>query len=419
MRARSASSGLGRTGSERARQTGVTIAAITGAEVAGRRLVVRADLNVPMAGGRVSDATRLTRFAQGMRPLLARGAALVVLSHLGRPTGRDESASLAAIAGDLAAALGRAVGFATLDEAGKAAARLRPGEVLLVENIRFEEGEARNDPALAARLAALGDFYVNDAFSCAHRAHASTAAIAGLLPAFAGPLMMEELAALAAALEAPAHPSVAIVGGAKVSSKIGVLKHLVTRLDHVIVGGGMANTFLFAGGMPMGRSLHEPGQTGTVQEILAIAEAHGCRVHLPLDLVVAREFRPHAPAEIVPADACPADAMILDAGPKAFATFARILDTARTILWNGPLGAFEIEPFDRATLALARLAAGLTDAGQTVTVAGGGDTVAALNAAGVAESFTYVSTAGGAFLEWLEGRPLPGVQALLRADAAS
>ena len=415
MRARSISSGIGRAGSERARQTGVTIAAITGAEVAGRRLVVRADLNVPMAGGRVSDATRLTRFAQGMRPLLARGAALVVLSHLGRPTGRDERASLAAIAGDLAAALGRAVGFATLDEAGKAAARR--GAAGGEHPLRGRRG-AQRPGACGASCGARG-FLCQRRLSCSHRAHASTAAIAGLLPAFAGPLMMEELAALAAALEAPARPSVAIVGGAKVSSKIGVLKHLVTRLDHVIVGGGMANTFLFARGMPMGRSLHEPGQTSTVQEILAIAEAHGCRVHLPLDLVVAREFRPHAPAEIVPADACPADAMILDAGPKAFATFARILDTARTILWNGPLGAFEIEPFDRATLALARLAAGLTDAGQTVTVAGGGDTVAALNAAGAAESFTYVSTAGGAFLEWLEGRPLPGVQALLRADAAS
>ncbi|HEX9857716.1 MAG TPA: phosphoglycerate kinase, partial [Paracoccaceae bacterium] len=346
--------------------------------------------------------------------------ALVILSHFGRPKGAaDPALSLRHIRDDLSRALGCPVTFATLEDARLAAEALLPGQVLLVENIRFEPGEERNDEALAARLARLGDIYVNDAFSCAHRAHASTAAIAGKMPATAGPLMMEEVAALTRALEAPARPSVAIVGGAKVSSKIAVLKHLVTRLDAVIVGGGMANTFLFADGAPMGRSLHEADQVAVVAEIRALAMAHGCTIHLPADVVVAREIRAYAACEIVAADACPADAMILDAGPQAVAAFREVLARSKTILWNGPLGAFEMPPFDAATVALARTAADLTRAGLCVSVAGGGDTVAALNAAGVAGQFTYVSTAGGAFLEWLEGRALPGIAALDRADQAA
>lgn len=387
--------------------------------MSGKRLLVRADLNVPMAAGHVTDATRITRFAEGMRGLLARGAALVILSHFGRPKGVDAAFSLRHLRDDLSRALGRPVAFASLDKALEAARALNPGQVLLVENIRFEAGEEKNDLALAARLAALGDVYVNDAFSCAHRAHASTEAVARLMPAAAGPLMMEELRALQAALETPQRPSVAIVGGAKVSSKIAVLKNLVVKVDHVIVGGGMANTFLFADGAPMGKSLHEADQVATVAQIRALARQHGCTLHIPQDAVIARAFAAGAPHEVVPATACPADAMILDAGPAAVEAFKQVLTVARTILWNGPLGAFELPPFDAATVALAQAAADLTRAGLCTSVAGGGDTVAALNAAGVAEHFTYVSTAGGAFLEWLEGQTLPGVAALMRADQAA
>ena len=395
------------------------IAAATRIAVAGKRLVVRADLNVPVAGGKVTDPTRITRFAAGMRPLLDRGAALVILSHFGRPKGVEPAASLRHIRDDLSRALGIPLRFAQMADAAAAAADLQPGQALLIENIRFEPGEEANDPALAAKLAALGDIYVNDAFSCAHRAHASTEAIARLMPAVAGPLMMEEIGALTRALEKPGRPAVAIVGGAKVSSKIAVLKHLVTRLDDVIIGGGMANTFLFAAGAPMGRSLHEADQSATVAEILTLAKTHGCRIHLPADVVIAHEFRAGGACQTVAADACPPDAMILDAGPQAVRAFEEVLLQARTVLWNGPLGAFEIPPFDAATVALARTAADLTRAGLVTSVAGGGDTVAALNAAGVAQDFTYVSTAGGAFLEWLEGRTLPGIAALMRADQAA
>jgi phosphoglycerate kinase len=389
-------------------------------DVSGRRLVVRADLNLPMQGGRITDATRLDRFAAGMRPVLARGASLVVLSHLGRPKGGPDPAfSLRPLCPALAAALRCPVAFADLDAAREAARRLPRGEALLVENLRFEPGEEANDPAFAARLAELGDIYVNDAFSCAHRAHASTEGLARLLPAVAGPLMMEEIAALRAALDDAARPAVAVVGGAKVSSKIAVLSHLAGRVDHLIVGGGMANTFLFADGAAMGRSLHEAGETATVSEIRRKAAAAGCRIHLPRDVVVATEFKAGAAARTVAADGCPADAMILDAGPASVAAFAALLAGARTVLWNGPLGAFEIPPFDAATTALARTAAGLAREQRAIVVAGGGDTVAALNAAGVAGDFTYVSTAGGAFLEWLEGRTLPGVAALDRAEPAA
>ena len=393
------------------------IVSIDDMAVKGKRLVVRADLNVPMAEGRVTDATRITRFAAGMRRLLDRGAALVILSHFGRPKGRDKAFSLRHVRDELSRALVCPVRFATLDQAADEARRLNPGQVLLVENVRHEPGEETNDPALAARFAELGDIYVNDAFSCAHRAHASTDAVARQMPTAAGSLMMEELAALTAALDAPKRPSVAIVGGAKVSSKIAVLKHLVTRLDGVIIGGGMANTFLHARGAPMGRSLHEADQTATVAEIEALAATHGCAIHLPVDVVVACEFRAGAAAETLAADRCPGDAMILDAGPESVAAFREVMCKARTILWNGPLGVFELPPFDAATMALARTAADLTRAGLMTSVAGGGDTVAALNAAGVAGQFTYVSTAGGAFLEWLEGRVLPGVAALDAVEA--
>ncbi len=390
---------------------------------AGRRLVVRADLDVPFGGnGAVSDATRITRFADGMKPLLEAGARLVILAHLGHPGGRPvDGLSTRILAAPLQKALAGRVRFCPESSGPKAegmASALAPGEAMLCENIRFEPGEERNDPALAARLARLGDIYVNDAFSCAHRAHASTEAIAHMLPAVAGPLMLAEIRALSAALEHPERPAAAIIGGARVSSKTGILKNLVRKLDTLIVGGGMANTFLFAGGAPMGRSLHETDQAETVREIRALAARSGCRILLPRDVVVAREFRANARKQICAADACPEDAMILDAGPAALREFQTVLADANTILWNGPLGAFEIPPFDHSTKLLAACAAELTREGCCVSVAGGSDTVAALNLAGAADDFTHVSSAGGAFLEWLEGKTLPGIGALMRAKAA-
>ncbi|AXX97193.1 phosphoglycerate kinase [Profundibacter amoris] len=399
------------------------IPAITDMDVSGKRLLVRADLNVPFNDdGTVSDATRITRFAAGMKPLLAKGARLVILTHLGRPKGqRNPDLSTESIRETLADALGVDVFFTDTcvgADAEAAAADLGAGQALLCQNVRFEPGEEANDPALAAQFARLGDIYVNDAFSCAHRAHASTAAIADQMPATAGPLMLEEVMALTKALEAPKRPSVAIVGGAKVSSKISVLKNLVGKLDAVIIGGGMANTFLFADGAPMGKSLFEADQIETVREIRELAEKSGCKLLLPSDVVISREFKAGARKQIVANDACPEDAMILDAGPEALRDFEAELAGALTILWNGPLGAFEIPPFDHSTKMLARSAAELTRAGLAVSVAGGGDTVAALNVADAADDFTYVSTAGGAFLEWLEGKELPGLAALTRAKAA-
>ncbi|WP_457647975.1 phosphoglycerate kinase [Profundibacter sp.] len=399
------------------------IPAITDMDVSGKRLLVRADLNVPFNDdGTVSDATRITRFAAGMKPLLAKGARLVILTHLGRPKGqRNPDLSTESIRATLADALGVDVFFTDAcvgPQAEAAAADLGAGQALLCQNVRFEPGEEANDPALAAQFSRLGDIYVNDAFSCAHRAHASTAAIADQMPATAGPLMLEEVMALTKALEAPKRPSVAIVGGAKVSSKIAVLKNLVGKLDAVIIGGGMANTFLFADGAPMGKSLHEADQIETVKEIRELAAKSGCKLLLPIDVVVSREFKAGARKQIVANDACPGDAMILDAGPEALRDFEAELAGAQTILWNGPLGAFEIPPFDHSTKMLARSAAELTRAGLAVSVAGGGDTVAALNVADAADDFTYVSTAGGAFLEWLEGKELPGLAALTRAKAA-
>ncbi len=401
----------------------MTIPAITDFDVRGKRLLVRADLNVPLADGKVTDSTRIDRFAAGMRPLLKRGARLVILTHLGRPGPEMNPAySVDKLRPALAAALGTGVRFSDTSVGPAAeihAGSLRDGEVLLCENVRYNRGEAHNDRDLAAGFAALGDIYVNDAFSCSHRAHASIEAVTEFLPAAAGPLLLEELRALDRALDRPKRPAVAIVGGAKVSTKIAVLKNLVARLDALIVGGGMANTFLFARGAPMGRSLHEPDQLDTVAEIEALAARSGCDILLPEDAVCATEFAAGAATSVVPAMSCPGDAMILDAGPASTARFAERLARSGTILWNGPLGAFEVPPFDAATTDLARRAARLAATGALVAVAGGGDTVAALNRAGVTGDFTYVSSAGGAFLEWLEGKPLPGLAALSRPQEAA
>ena len=401
----------------------MAIAPITDLDVKGKRLLVRADLNVPIASGKVADATRIERFATGMRQLLADGARLVVLTHLGRPKGEvNPELSVEILRPALSKALGAGARFSRVSTGASAeeqTSALNDGEVLLCENVRFNQGEEVNDPKLAAEYARLGDVFVNDAFSCAHRAHASIEAVARLMPSYAGPLLLAEMNALATALEDPKRPSVAIVGGAKVSSKIAVLKHLVTQLDAIIIGGGMANTFLYADGAPVGKSLHEPDLVATVNEIRRLADASGCRLLLPTDVVCAAAFKANAAHHVVDADKCPDDEMILDAGPAALVTFRQELAAAQTILWNGPLGAFEIKPFDHATMALAQTAAALTKNGSVVTVAGGGDTVAALNAAGVAQDFTYVSLAGGAFLEWLEGITLPGIAALDNARQAA
>ncbi len=400
----------------------MTIHSISEVAVAGKRLLIRADLNAPCKDGKVTDATRITRFAEGLRPLLDAGARAVVLSHFGRPKGnRLPEMSLAPVAPVLAEALGREVRFVgdcIGDEAEKAAAALKDGEVILCENLRFHPEEEANDPGFARKLARLGDLYVNDAFSCAHRAHASTSAIASILPAFSGPLMDEEIDALTNALETPKRPAVAVVGGAKVSSKIAVLKNLVNKVDHVIIGGGMANTFFFADGHNIGKSLCEEDQLDTVREIQALAQKAGCELVLPVDIVYAFKFADNARSFITDVDQCPDDGIILDAGPKSVVRFRSVLARAHTILWNGPLGAFEMRPFDQATRQVALEAAELTRSGLVVSVAGGGDTVAALNMAGVAEDFTYVSSAGGAFLEWLEGKELPGLAALDRDQAA-
>ncbi|WP_137702734.1 phosphoglycerate kinase [Marimonas lutisalis] len=399
------------------------IPAITDMDVAGQRLLVRADLNVPMAEGRVTDATRITRFAAGMKPLLKKGARLVILTHFGRPKGKVVPAmSVEPLVIALSNAMGVEVKFCPASsgpEAEAAAKALKDGEALLCENVRFDAREEANDSGLGALFARLGDIYVNDAFSTAHRAHASTEAVAHLMPSAAGPLMMEEISALTKALEAPQSPAIAIVGGAKVSTKIAVLKNLVQKLDGVVIGGGMANTFLYADGAPMGASLHEPDQVETVAEIRRLAESHNCDLFLPTDVAAASEFKAGASMSLVPADKCPGDQMILDAGPQSVERFKTALEGAKTILWNGPLGAFEIPPFDKGTNELAKKAAQLTRNGSAVSVAGGGDTVSALIHAGVKDDFTYVSSAGGAFLEWLEGRTLPGIAALMRAEIAA
>jgi len=400
----------------------MAISSIRDVDVRGKRLVIRADLNAPCKDGVVTDATRIDRFAAGLKPLLASGARAVVISHFGRPKGaRVPEMSLAPIAPSLAKALGCRVGFVDQcigDTAQAAAQALKDGEVILLENLRYHAEEEQNDPGFAAELAKLGEIYVNDAFSCAHRAHASTAAIAGILPAYSGPLMDEETHALAAALEAPKRPAVALVGGAKVSSKIAVLKNLVKKVDAVIIGGGMANTFFFADGLSIGKSLCEEDQVDTVREIQTLAEEAGCRLVLPTDIVYAFKFADNARSFIAEVDQCPEDGIILDAGPKSVVRFRSVLADSQTILWNGPLGAFEMRPFEQATKQVALEAAELTRGGLATSVAGGGDTVAALNMAGVTDDFSYVSSAGGAFLEWLEGKTLPGIAALDRSRAA-
>jgi len=387
-------------------------------DFAGKVALVRVDINVPVRDGRVSDTSRIDRILPTVRHIVAAGGRAVLLAHFGRPKGKPVAEmSLDQVRPALAEALGHEVGFAA-DCIGvpakRAVAALAPGGVLLLENTRFHPEEEANDPAFAAALAALGDIYVNDAFSAAHRAHASTEGIARLLPACAGRSMEAELRALDAALGNPARPLAAVVGGAKVSTKIALLGNLAGKVDHLVIGGGMANTFLAAQGLEVGRSLAEHDMADTARDILRRAAEAGCTVHLPADVVVAAALEPGVAHETVAADACPPDAMILDAGPQAAAALAELFGTCRTLIWNGPLGAFECPPFDAATTAVARRAADLTRAGTLVTVAGGGDTVAALNHAGVAEDFTYVSGAGGAFLEWMEGRVLPGVAALAR-----
>lgn len=386
-------------------------------DLAGKRVLVRVDINVPVQDGRVTDDTRIRRIVPTVSDILAAGGKPILLAHFGRPRGKVvPEMSLRPLVPALEAAFGVPVMFCA-DSRGPAAeaavAALREGEVLLLENTRFHPGEEKNDPDLAAEMAKLGDIYCNDAFSAAHRAHVSTEGLARLLPACAGRLMEAELSALDSALGNPERPVVAIVGGAKVSTKLDLLGNLVARVDHLVIGGGMANTFLAAQGMDVGKSLCEHEMTATATDILARADKEGCEIVLPVDVVVAREFRAGAESETVAANACPADAMILDAGPETVARIGRVMEGARTLIWNGPLGAFEIEPFDTATTLAARKAAKLTRAGRLRSVAGGGDTVAALNKAGVVDDFTYVSTAGGAFLEWMEGKILPGVAALM------
>ncbi|GJL99158.1 MAG: phosphoglycerate kinase [Methyloligella sp.] len=392
---------------------------IDDADVVGKRVLVRADLNVPMQAGVISDATRIERFLPTVRELTKRGARVVIMTHFGRPGGQvDPSLSLAPVAEKVAELLpGTKVSFAPDcigEKAEAVVASLSNGDVAVLENLRFHKGETDNDPAFIAELVALGDLYVSDAFSTSHRAHASTEGIARHLPSFAGPLMMLEVNALKTALEAPKRPVAAVVGGAKVSTKIQLLTNLVNKVDMVIVGGGMANTFLFAQGVQVGKSLCEPDYIDTVEEILGRAAESGCKIVLPTDVVVSAEFAEGAPSDVVDVHSVPEDKMILDAGPQSVAGLVEKLSSCKTLVWNGPLGAFEISPFGEGTFALARAAAQATIEGQLTTIAGGGDTVAALNSANVTDDFTYVSTAGGAFLEWLEGRALPGVVALTR-----
>jgi phosphoglycerate kinase len=385
-------------------------------DLKGKVVLVRVDINVPMEAGRVTDTTRIDKIVPTVRDVLSKGGKPVLLAHFDRPKGKVvPEMSLSHVAGAVEAALGVPVVFGAdcVGEAARAAiAKAAPGAVVLLENTRFHPGEEKNDPALAAEMATLGDVYVNDAFSAAHRAHASTEGLARLLPSAAGRLMEAELRALEAALGSPARPVVAVVGGAKVSTKLDLLGNLVGKVDHLVIGGGMANTFLVAQGIEVGKSLAERDMADTARSILDKAKAAGCTIHLPVDVVVAREFKAGAANETLPANACPADAMILDAGPATVAALTAVFETARTLIWNGPLGAFEIAPFDAATNAAAQVAARLTQAGKLISVAGGGDTVAALNQAGAAASFTFISTAGGAFLEWMEGKTLPGVAAL-------
>ncbi len=386
------------------------------ADVKGKRVLVRVDLNVPTENGRVTDRTRIERVLPTIREIADAGGRVILLAHFGRPKGgRSEKDSLKPIAAAVAEDLGRPVAFAedcVGEPAERAVAGMKDGDVLLLENTRFHPEEEKNEPGFAQKLASLGDLYVNDAFSAAHRAHASTEGVAHLLPSYAGRTMEAELDALSKGLENPQHPVVAIVGGAKVSTKIDLLENLVARVDALVIGGGMANTFLHAIDIGVGKSLCEKDLAPTAQRILDRAKETGCAILLPVDAVVSAEFKAGAPHHAYGIDAIPSDGMILDVGSQSVDRINAAIDDARTVVWNGPLGAFEIAPFDQGTVAAARHAAERTKAGKLVSVAGGGDTVAALNHAGVAEALSYVSTAGGAFLEWLEGKKLPGVEAL-------
>ena len=381
-------------------------------DLAGKTVLTRVDINVPMQGGVVSDATRIERVAPTVADIRARGGRVVLLAHFGRPKGQpNPDMSLRPLVPSLETAFGCSVTFVERPSRDFIAAQ--PADaVILVENTRFSPMEEANDPRMAQFLASLGDVFCNDAFSAAHRAHASTTGVAELLPNCAGRLMQAELEALEAALGAPERPVVAVVGGAKVSTKLALLENLTAKVDAIVIGGGMANTFLAARGLEIGTSLAERDMIGTVHAVEARAKDAGCALHLPTDVVVAAEFAAHAPHRTVPADACPPDQMILDAGPETARAAADLFAASRTLVWNGPLGAFEIPPFNAATDTAARAAAALSREGKLITVAGGGDTVAALNGSGAAEDFTYVSTAGGAFLEWMEGKTLPGVAAL-------
>ncbi|MGI9369855.1 MAG: phosphoglycerate kinase [Ruegeria sp.] len=385
-------------------------------DLRGKRVLVRVDINVPVADGVVTDDTRIQRIVPTVTDILAAGGKPILLAHFGRPGGeRRQNLSLQQLVPTLQAALGTKVRFANDCvgyEAEQAATTLGTDEVLLLENTRFHAEETSNSTELAKGMAKLGEVYCNDAFSAAHRAHSSTEGLARLLPACAGRLMQMELSALENALGAPKRPVTAVVGGAKVSTKLDLLGNLIEKVDFLVIGGGMANTFLVAQGIDVGKSLAEHAMKDTAADIMTKAEKTGCKIILPLDVVVAAKFEANAPHQTVPADQCPPDSMILDAGPQTVAAITETFGQSKTLIWNGPLGAFELEPFDAATNAAALKAAELTCDGQLISVAGGGDTVAALNASGAADDFSYISTAGGAFLEWMEGKALPGVAAL-------
>jgi phosphoglycerate kinase len=386
-------------------------------DVKGKRVLVRVDLNVPMDSGKVTDATRLERIAPGITEIADKGGKVILLAHFGRPKGRDDKNSLKPVAAALANVLNKQIAFAddcVGEPAAKAVAAMKDGDILCLENTRFHAGEEKNDPAFVAELAKLGDIWVNDAFSAAHRAHATTEGLGHRLPAYAGRTMQAELDALGKALDSPKRPVIAIVGGAKVSTKIDLLENLVSKVQALVIGGGMANTFLHAQGIGVGKSLCEKDLAPTALRILQKAEAAGCAIILPVDATVAFKFEANTPSQAYGLDAIPEDGMILDVGPQSIERIHAAIDDAATLVWNGPVGAFEIAPFDRGTVVAAKHAARRTKEKKLVSVAGGGDTVAALNHAGVADDFTYISTAGGAFLEWMEGKPLPGVDVLKR-----
>ena len=384
-------------------------------DVKGKRVLLRVDLNVPTENGRVTDATRLERVAPTITEIADKGGRVILLAHFGRPKGPDPKNSLKPVAAALSQIIKKPVAFAEDcigEPAEKAVADMKDGDILCLENTRFHTEEEKNDPAFPTRIAKLGDIWVNDAFSAAHRAHASTEGLGHKLPAYAGRTMQAELDALGKALEAPTKPVIAIIGGAKVSTKIDLLENLVTKVDALVIGGGMANTFLHAQGVGIGKSLAEKDLTATALRIMEKAEASNCAIILPVDAVVAFHFAAHSPSHAYGLDAIPTEGMILDVGPRSSARIHATIDDAATLVWNGPLGAFEMTPFDRGTVQAAKHAAERTKAKKLISVAGGGDTVAALNQAGVAGDFSYVSTAGGAFLEWMEGKPLPGVEVL-------